>query len=140
VAYVEQCLAPMLKCNDYLPQCSPDLNPIEMSFSKFRNQRGAATPDTCSFAARVWPATSFADAPAASRISRTPRTSPIAGLAGVLATLLTRMVPALPSTATISVKVPLVSMPMRKRGSWGAGDMPRSLRSGAIDLVVAEIG
>ncbi len=63
VAYVEQCLAPMLKCNDivvmdnlpahkvpgvkevieafgatvqYLPQYSPDLNPIEMPFSKFK--------------------------------------------------------------------------------------------------------
>jgi transposase len=63
VAYVKQCLAPMLKCNDivvmdnlpahkvpgvkevieafgatvqYLPQYSPDLNPIEMSFSKFK--------------------------------------------------------------------------------------------------------
>jgi transposase len=63
VAYVGQCLAPMLKCNDivvmdnlpahkvpgvkevieafgatvqYLPQYSPDLNPIEMPFSKFK--------------------------------------------------------------------------------------------------------
>jgi len=63
MAYVEQCLAPMLKCNDivvmdnlpahkvpgvkgvieavgatvqYLPQYSPDLNPIEMPFSKFK--------------------------------------------------------------------------------------------------------
>ena len=63
VAYVQQCLAPMLKCNDivvmdnlpahkvpgvkevieafgatvqYLPQYSPDLNPIEMPFSKFK--------------------------------------------------------------------------------------------------------
>jgi transposase len=63
VAYVKQCLAPMLKCNDivvmdnlpahkvpgvkevieacgatvqYLPQYSPDLNPIEMPFSKFK--------------------------------------------------------------------------------------------------------
>jgi transposase len=63
MAYVEQCLAPILKCNDivvmdnlpahkvpgvkgvieavgatvqYLPQYSPDLNPIEMPFSKFK--------------------------------------------------------------------------------------------------------
>ncbi len=63
LAYVEQCLAPTLKPNDivvvdnlashkvagvaqaieaagatlrYLPQYSPDLNPIEMPFSKFK--------------------------------------------------------------------------------------------------------
>jgi transposase len=64
LAYVEQCLAPTLKPNDivvmdnlashkvagvveaieaagatlrYLPQYSPDLNPIEMPFSKFKS-------------------------------------------------------------------------------------------------------
>ena len=63
LAYVEQCLAPTLKCKDivmmdnlpahktagvreaieargatlrYLPKYSPDLNPIEMPFSKFK--------------------------------------------------------------------------------------------------------
>ena len=63
VAYIQQCLAPTLKCDDivvidnlpahkvsgvkeaieaagatvqYLPQYSPDLNPIEMPFSKFK--------------------------------------------------------------------------------------------------------
>ena len=59
--------------------------------------------------------------------ARTPRTSPMAGLAGVLATLVTRMAPEAPSTETMSVKVPPVSMPIRKRGSWGAHDMARPL-------------
>src|SRR5262249_5063230 len=53
--------------------------------------------------------------PAAARMASTPRTSPTAGLAGVLATLVTRMAPEAVSTATMSVKVPPVSMPMRKR-------------------------
>jgi len=37
-------------------------------------------------------------------------------LAGVLATLVTRMAPDAPSTQTMSVKVPPVSMLMRSRG------------------------
>ena len=54
-------------------------------------------------------------APALCRIAATPRTSPTAGFDGVLATLVTRIAPEPVSTATISVKVPPVSMPMRKR-------------------------
>ena len=60
-------------------------------------------------------ATSCAVAPADARIAATPRTRPTAGFDGVLATLVTRIVPEPVSTATISVKVPPVSMPMRKR-------------------------
>ena len=38
----------------------------------------------------------------------------MAGLDGVLATLVTRIAPEAPSTQTISVKVPPVSMPIRR--------------------------
>jgi hypothetical protein len=50
-------------------------------------------------------------------------------IAGVLATLVTRMAPEPLSTETISVKVPPVSMPIRKRGCRAADDMPALLRS-----------
>jgi hypothetical protein len=50
------------------------------------------------------------------RSSRDPYTSPIAGFAGVLGTLVTSTRPVAPSTATMSVNVPPVSMPMRSRG------------------------
>src|SRR5262245_47707700 len=49
----------------------------------------------------------------------TPCTSPIAGLAGVLGTLVTSTRPVAPSTATMSVNVPPVSMPMRRRCVMG---------------------
>ncbi len=48
----------------------------------------------------------------------------MAGLAGVLATLVTRMAPVPLSTETISVKVPPVSMPIRKVGWSAAAAMP----------------
>src|ERR1700722_10237856 len=59
--------------------------------------------------------TSCAVAPADARIAATPRTRPTAGFDGVLATLVTCIAPVPVSTATMSVKVPPVSMPMRKR-------------------------
>src|SRR5580765_8307772 len=75
LAYVEQCLAPALKRNDivvmdnlpahkvpgvneaieavgatvrYLPQYSPDLNPIEMPFSKFKSFLRKVSEQNCS--------------------------------------------------------------------------------------------
>jgi hypothetical protein len=53
---------------------------------------------------------------ACARMSLTPRTRPIAGLDGVLDTFVTDIAPVVASTATMSVKVPPVSMPMRNRG------------------------
>src|SRR5262249_36926937 len=58
--------------------------------------------------------------PADARMALTPFTSPTAGLDGVLATLVTRIAPEPVSTETMSVKVPPVSMPMRKRAAVAA--------------------
>src|SRR5215470_2585411 len=75
------------------------------------------TPCSSALVATVVPcervATSALAAAAWPRISRTPFARPIAGFAGVLATLVTSMRPVRPSTATMSVNVPPVSMPMR---------------------------
>src|SRR6476620_9886014 len=48
-------------------------------------------------------------------MARTPRTRAMPGLAGVLGTLVTATAPDAVSTETISVKVPPVSIPIRKR-------------------------
>ena len=53
-----------------------------------------------------------------------------AGLAGVLATLVTRIAPDTVSTETISVKVPPVSMPMRRRAAAERPDMLRTTPQG----------
>ena len=53
-------------------------------------------------------------APHSPRMARTPRTSATAGFDGVDDTLVTRIAPDLSSTQTMSVKVPPVSMPIRR--------------------------
>ena len=63
----------------------------------------------------------------------TPWTSPIAGFAGVLGTLVTSTLPVAPSTATMSVKVPPVSMPMRRRPELTAGMLRSSHGDRTLD-------
>src|SRR5258708_360592 len=86
------------------------------------------------------PATLSGAAPAAARILFTPRTSPIAGFAGVLATLVTSVAPDTISTDTISVNVPPVSIPMRRRADAELVDMLRTALHQQHNRVAGRMG